>query len=482
MTEGAKKKFYITTPIYYVNDRPHIGHAYTTIAADIVARYARAQDRDVIFITGTDENSQKTVDAAAKTSEDVKAYTDRLAEIWRKTWEELHITNTDFIRTTEKRHIDTVHKFWGLVHGAGDIYKGKYEGLYCKGHEAFMKEGELTHGLCPDHKTAPEHIVEENYFFRLSKYQDQLLKFYEANPQFVVPETHYNEVKAFVKAGLEDISISRPVKTWGIPVPGDEKHVVYVWFDALINYISAVGIDGWEKHPADVHFVGKDITRFHAMIWPAMLMSAGLLIPKQIVTNGFFTIGGVKISKSLGNVIDPLVLAKTYGNDALRYFLFREIPFGYDGDFSEEKLLDRYNGDLANGLGNLVARVATLGEPLSPIKYTFRDSIPELLKKAREEFDTKMETFKFNDALELIWKRIAHSDAALSVDQPWYKEGSERVQGVMSRCIELVVITDLLEPFLPETAAKIKEQISFDRKEKVFIIKKGANLFPRIKK
>src|SRR3989344_3295475 len=429
-------KFYITTPIYYVNDRPHIGHAYTTIAADIVARYARSQKHDVIFLTGTDENSQKTVEAAAKTGEDVNIYTNRLAKIWQKTWEELHISNTNFIRTTEKRHIDTVKEFWRLVEISGDIKKDKYAGLYCRGHEAFVKESELIGGLCPDHKTAPEHIVEENYFFRLSKYQDKLLKFYEANPQFIVPADRFHEIKNFVSDSLEDISISRPVKAWGIPVPDDAEHVIYVWFDALINYVSAVGVDAWKKHPADIHFVGKDITRFHAVIWPAMLMSAGLPLPKQIVANGFFTIKGVKISKSLGNVIYPLVLAKTYGNDALRYFLFREIPFGYDGDFSEEKLLDRYNGDLANGLGNLVARVATLGEPLSPIKYTFRDSIPELLKKAREEFDTKMETFKFNDALELIWKRIAHSDAALSVDQPWYKEGSERVQGVMSRCIE----------------------------------------------
>ena len=477
-------KFYITTPIYYVNDRPHIGHAYTTIAADIVARYARSQKHDVIFLTGTDENSQKTVEAAAKTGEDVNIYTNRLAKIWQKTWEELHITNTDFIRTTEKRHIDTVKEFWRLVHASGDIYQGEYKGLYCQGHEAFVKESELIGGLCPDHKTAPEHIVEENYFFRLSKYQDKLLKFYEANPQFIVPADRFHEIKNFVSDGLEDISISRPVKAWGIPVPDDAEHVIYVWFDALINYVSAVGVDAWKKHPADIHFVGKDITRFHAVIWPAMLMSAGLPLPKQIVANGFFTINGIKISKSLGNAVDPLALIKTYGNDALRYFLFREIPFGSDGDFSEEKFLDRYNGDLANGLGNLVARITTLAEKFGTIPYSnLTHSLNDFTKNGSKDVNNALHKFQFSDALASIWKLIANADRKLNTREPWKIEDEEkRKKALGDSLIEVAIIAKLLEPFLPETTQKIREQIVFDKKTKVFRIKKGANLFPRLMK
>ncbi|MBI4085479.1 MAG: methionine--tRNA ligase [Candidatus Liptonbacteria bacterium] len=474
-----KNKFYITTPIYYVNDRPHIGHAYTTIAADVSARYHRTKGEDVIFLTGTDENSQKTVEGAKKSGEDVKTYADRLAAIWKSTWEALNIGNTDFIRTTEERHVKTVQEIWKRIWDNGDIYKGKYEGLYCKGHEAFMKEVDLVDGVCSDHKTKPEWIAEDNYFFKLKKYEKDLLKLYGDNPNFVTPEGRFHEVKSFVERGLEDISISREKQEWGIPVPNDNKHVIYVWFDALINYISAIGIDGWQKHPADVHAIGKDIIRFHAVIWPAMLMSAKLPLPKRIVTNGFFTIDGVKISKSLGNAIDPLDLAKKYGVDALRYFLLREIPYGEDGDFSEVKLKERYNADLANGLGNLVARVATLGEKVSPIKYNYTHPLHKLLKEAHEEYDYKISTFRFDEALEIGWKRIAQSDAALSVDQPWYKEGSERAEKILSRCIELVIITDLLEPFLPETAQKIKDQISYDRTNKVFHIKKTENLFPR---
>ena len=300
---GAKEKFYITTPIYYVNDRPHIGHAYTTIVADVLARYARAAKKDVVFLAGTDENSQKTVEAALKAKEEIKSYADRLAAIWNSTWETLGITNTDFIRTTEERHVKTVTEMWRRIWEKGDIYKGTYKGLYCVGCEEFKKESDLIDGLCPDHKTKPEYIEEQNYFFKLSKYQKDLLKFYESNPNFIIPAGRFSEVKKFVSEGLEDISISREGKNWGIPVPNDPTHVVYVWFDALINYISAIGIEEWKKHPADLHVIGKNITRFHAVIWPAMLWSLELPLPKGIIANGFFTIDGVKISKSLGNAV-----------------------------------------------------------------------------------------------------------------------------------------------------------------------------------
>src|SRR3989344_3137968 len=317
MPYSSVEKFYITTPIFYVNDRPHLGNAYATIVADVLARHARAVKKDVLFLTGTDENSQKTVDAAEKSKEDIKTYTDRLAGIWKSTWQTIGISNTDFIRTTEDRHVQTVKDIWKRILDKGDIYKGSYKGLYCNGHEAFMKESDLVDGVCPDHKTKPEYIEEENYFFRLSKYQKDLATLYESHPDFVTPAGRFNEVKKFVSEGLEDISVSRETKEWGIPVPGDPNHVVYVWFDALINYISAVGVEEWKKHPADIHVVGKDITRFHAVIWPAMLMSAGLPIPRRIIAHGFFTAQGVKISKSLGNAIDPLELGKQYGFDSL---------------------------------------------------------------------------------------------------------------------------------------------------------------------
>ncbi len=465
-------------------------------------------------MTGTDENSQKTVDAAQKLGEDVKAYTDRLAEVWRSTWQKLGITNTDFIRTTEKRHVDIVKEFWRRVDKAGDIYKGKYVGLYCKGHEAFLKESDLVNGLCPDHKTAPEKIEEENYFFRLSKYQKQLQDFYGNNPEFVTPGSRFNEVKAFVTEGLEDISISRATQEWGIPVPTDPKHVVYVWFDALINYMSAVGMQGWLEHPADVHFIGKDIVRFHAVIWPAMLLSASFPLPKQIATNGFFTTEGVKISKSLGNAIDPLTLVEKYGNDALRYFLFREIAYGSDGDFSEKKFIERYNGELANGLGNLVARVAALGEELSPISYSANIiKYIKVLKKAIH-YDELMEQFKFNEVLLNIWdgifgipksaidalewrespqdnfKLYSASGGTASIyfinnflteNSPWkIKDLDKRRQLLGETCFYIALITECIEPFLPTTAEKIKQQISFDREKKAWQIKKGESLFPRL--
>ena len=475
---SKSKKFYITTPIYYVNDRPHIGHAYTTIAADMLARYHRLQGDEVTFLTGTDENAQKTVDAAAKSGEDVKAYTDRLADIWKSTWDKLDISNTDFIRTTEERHIRVVQEIWKRIWDNGDIYKGKYEGLYCNGHETFMKETDLVDGICPDHKTKPEWIVEENYFFNLKKYEKDLLKFYEDNPDFVTPVNRLNEVKSFVQQGLENISVSREKQKWGIPVPSDPKHVIYVWFDALINYISAVGIDGWIEHPADIHTVGKDIIRFHAVIWPAMLLSAKLPLPRQIMTNGFFTIDGIKISKSLGNAIDPVELVDKYGVDALRYFLLREIPYGEDGDFSETKFRERYNGELANGLGNFAARVLTLA-----CKY---DNLPRLLNlptvlseslaKTRQLVARHMDRFKFHETLEEIWELVSIGDAYMDSQKPWEK-GDHR-NTVAELTIFLLNIGEILEPFLPSTAEEIEKCITLT--DPVIKVQKGKILFPRL--
>jgi methionyl-tRNA synthetase len=477
-------EFYITTPIYYVNDKPHIGHAYTTIVADTLARWREAQGEAVIFSTGVDENSQKTVDAAKKSGEEIHTYIDRMADLWSSTWGKLGISNTDFIRTTEERHIEVVKDIWGRMEAAGDIYKGMYEGLYCKGHEAFLKESDLVDGLCPDHKTEPELVKEENYFFRLSAYQQRLMDFYETHTDFVMPANRFREVMSFVEDGLDDVSFSREGKEWGIPVPNDPHQAIYVWADALVNYISVVGIEGWENHPADVHTVGKDILRFHAVIWPAMLMSAGLPLPWQIAANGFLTIDGTKMSKSLGNGVDPLDLAARYGKDAMRYFLLREVQFGEDGDYSEEKMKDRYNSDLANGLGNFTARVLTVVEKAS-LSADAMASAPDVafaaaIKTMRISVHEKMTQFKFADALAAIWSAIAFGDRYVNEKKIWELEAGAARDVALANLIALLeAVAHELVPFMPETAKKISAAI--EHGDNAVIIKKPEILFPRIK-
>ena len=473
-------KFYITTPIYYINDKPHIGSAYTTIVADTLARWRRQKGEDVLFLMGVDENSQKTVDAAKKTGEEIASYTDRLAHAFESAWEKLFISNTDFIRTTEERHVKTVQDFWERLDAAGDIYLDKYEGLYCKGCEEFKKEDDLVDGLCPIHKVAPELVSEENYFFRLSKYQKQLLEFYGANEDFVAPANRFQEVKSFVEAGLEDISFSREKRDWGIPVPNDSHQVIYVWADALVNYISAIGIEGWEDHPADIHAVGKDILRFHAVIWPAMLMSAGLPLPGQIIANGFLTVNGVKISKSLGNAIDPLDLAARYGVDAVRYFLLREIPFGADGDFSEEKMKERYNADLANGLGNFAARVLALAEKETLIFGLPDDEFEKRIAVMKTSVAKKTGEFKFNEALMTIWDALAFGDRYINEKKVWaITDDAARRKAIFNLMTLLDNVAVALVPFLPETSRKITDAIQWE--EKTLHAKKIEVLFPRVK-
>lgn len=477
----SHNEFYITTPIYYVNDKPHIGHAYSTIVADTLARWRAARGERIVFSTGVDENAQKTVDAAKKSGEEIHAYTERMAEIWASTWQKLGISNTDFIRTTEERHIEVVNDIWGRMEAAGDIYRGQYQGWYCKGHEAFMKEDELTpDGLCPDHKTKPEFVTEENYFFRLSNYQRRLLEFYETHGDFVAPAHRFNEVRAFVENGLEDISFSREKKEWGIPVPNDPNQVIYVWADALVNYVSTVGVEGWEEHPADVHAVGKDILRFHAVIWPAMLMSAGLPLPGQVIANGFFTIDGTKISKSLGNAIDPLELASRYGNDGLRYFLLREISYGDDGDFSEEKMKERYNADLANGLGNFAARVLTLAEK-EPLRFgTLSAEFETVIRDAKRAVQEKMGALRFSDALAAIWVAISFGDRYVNEKKVWeIQEDTERAQALFNLVSLLDNVAAMIAPFLPDTSKKLTAALQWEND--VVRVKKPDILFPRIK-
>lgn len=462
-----QKKFYITTPIFYINDKPHVGHAYATIASDVLARFHRLLGDDTFFLTGTDENSQKTVQAAQKAGEDTREYTDTLAQIWKATWEALNISNDDFIRTTEERHKKVVYDFYNQVLEKGDIYKGKYEGLYCVGHEAFVREEDLVEGLCPDHKTKPEKIVEENYFFKLSSYQNQLLKLYEDNPDFISPPERRQEIINFVKGGLQDISITRGTVKWGIPAPNDPSHVIYVWFDALINYISGAP-DFW---PASVHIVGKDILRFHTVIWPAMLLSAGYPQPKKVFAHGFFTIDGVKISKSLGNAIDPVEIAKKYGNDGLRYYLLKDIPFGNDGDFSFSRLEEVYNADLANGLGNLVQRVAKLAEQvgINPSEIKAEDNLAT--------FEAQFEQLAFKESLEEIWAKISEVDKKIDQTKPWelVKTDQVKAQVFLTELIkEILEINFLIAPFLPETFDKISSRFSGKT------VTLGEPLFPRL--
>lgn len=472
------KTFFVTTPIYYVNDKPHIGHVYSTLAADILSRYYRQKlgATKVWFSTGTDENSQKTVEAAAKAGKDIHAYTDELAAKWKETFKQLGVGFNDFIRTTEPRHRKAVEHLIKLIEKNGDIYKGKYEGWYCVGHEAFLKESDLVDGKCPEHNRKAEWLVEENYFFKLSKYQQPLEDFYAKHPDFVVPDFRFNEVKQFVKQGLEDISISRESQKWGIPLPQDHKHVIYVWFDALINYLTTIGYPDKEYKDwwPGVHIVGKDIIKFHCIIWPAMLLAAGIEPPKQVVANGFFTINGQKISKSLGNAIDPFDLTKKYGEDGLRYFLFREIPFGQDGDFSEEKLAARYSGDLANGLGNLVSRVTNMLEKYANGEYTRRASLNDT---QLDRWQKAIESYRFDEALAVVWEHINAANKLIDEKAPWTMAKAGQVDELVVLLEDLanrvLNICAMLEPLLPETASKINA--AFQQP-----VKKAEPLFPRV--
>ena len=476
MENENKNKFYITTAIPYVNAAPHIGFALEAVQTDALARYHRALGDDTHFLTGTDENALKNVQAAEKAGKDTKEFVDENSTRFEDLKAVLNLSFDDFIRTTEERHVKGAQKFWKAC-DPDDIYKKTYKGLYCVGCEEFKTKKELIDGKCPEHGTVPEEVEEENYFFKLSRYQKQLEKLIEKDELKIIPETRKNEVLSFVRSGLEDFSISRTQERahgWGIPVPGDPSQTLFVWFDALTNYITALGYGGdgkkfkkyWKENPQRVHVIGKGILRFHAVYWPAMLLSARIPLPSEIFVHGYLTVEGQKISKSLGNVVDPYALVEKYGTDPVRYYLLSKFSPFTDGDFSEEKLKAAYNGDLANGLGNLVSRIAKLAEGKE-----FTAGKGEL--EISEKYHQALKNYRFDEALSLIWQGIGFLDGYINKEKPWEKEGADRDKDLKLLISHLVPLVSLLQPFLPETAEKIKKQ--FQGK-----ITPAQPLFPRL--
>ena len=463
-----KNKFYVTTPIYYPNDIPHIGHAYTTIAADILARWYRFKGYDVFFLTGTDEHGKKIENTAKKYNKTPREFVDSLIPKFKEAWKKLNLNYDRFIRTTDKDHEKFVQEILQKVYDKGDIYKGHYEGYYCTECEAYYTEKDLENGCCPVHKTKIEKLKEESYFFKLSNFQNRLLEFYRENPDFISPTYRKDEVINRVKEGLKDLSISRSSFKWGIPLPFDKKHVVYVWFDALFNYYSATRDKNKEKFwPADVHLIGKDIVWFHTVYWPAFLLSAGIELPKRVFAHGWWTFNKEKISKSKGKVINIEELVRIAGSDSARYFLFRHIPFGEDGDFSENALIERHNNELANKLGNLVSRVASLAE-----KYGTEKTENKLLKKLQlKKIENQIENYQFDKALNEIFAFIDNCNQYVQDKKIWEMKDRKALYELKESILK---IAEMLWPFIPESADKIKKQFSTKN------IKKGEILFKKI--
>lgn len=458
-----KGKFFVTTPVYYINDAPHIGHAYTTLAADILSRYWKKRGSQVFLLTGTDEHGLKVAQAALKSGKNPKDFADEVTKKYQEAWQALNIKYDNFIRTTDPVHEKFVQDFVQKLYDKGEIFKDKYKGLYCVGCEEYKVQDELEPGdMCPTHKKKCEMISEDIYFFKLSKYQGQIIEVIQSKKFLIEPESRRNEIFRFLsKEPLRDLAITRSKVDWGIPVPWDQNQTIYVWVDALLNYLTG-GKNNW---PPNLQLIGKDIFRFHAIIWPAMLLASGYKLPEKLFIHGFFTINGEKMSKTTGNVIDPVEMVKTYGVDPLRYFIFREVPFGNDGDFSVERFKSRYEADLANDLGNLFQRILVMQQKYK-IEWKYVRS-----EKIFPEINQAIEDLKFHEALNLIWQIITEANQEIDMERPWdlAKNDPTKLAVLLKGLLQtLADITSLLEPFMPDTAKKMAEQLSTGKFEPLF--------------